>query len=90
MQTIELDEAAPLITQFKMLLLLILIVAVLKAVIPWLRIHSKVPLIPALLLVIVLLVIELVKVPVGAVTEKSINIPRNVVTMMPVALVSEL
>ena len=88
--TITLDEATPLITQFKIVLLLIFTVAVLSAVIPWLRIHSKVPLVAALLLVIVLLVIELVNVPVGVATEKSVKIPRNVVVIIPVAPVNEL
>ena len=90
MHTMELEEEAPLITQLSMALLLILTVAVLKVVIPWLRIHSKVPLVAALLLVMVLLVIELVNVPPGTAAEKSMNIPRNVETIIPVELVNEL
>ncbi len=69
MHTMELEEEAPLTTLLRMELLLIFTVAVLKAVIPWLRIHSKVPLVAALLFVMVLLVIELVKVPDGVAAE---------------------
>ncbi len=55
----------PVIEQFKMLLLLILIVAVLKAVMPWHRIASNVPLVKPLDMVMVLLVIFAVSAPVG-------------------------
>src|SRR5437868_5778014 len=67
--TIELEEAAPLTTQLRTVLLFMLIVAVLRAdVMPWLRIASKVPDVNPLDMVTVLFPIVEVNVPVGAVT----------------------
>jgi hypothetical protein len=74
------------IAVFQILLLLILNVAVDKLS-PWVRIHSNVPAVSALVIVIVLYEIVEVKVPTGPLTVYSLKIPLKVKVPLAVALV---